>query len=480
MRYLHRRGARIAAALLILGATGCSVGRQSVPAMTDWPESFSRDGQAMTAEGAMPAEHWWTAFSDPQLDLLIAEALTGSPDLAAWWDRLDQARSLARKAGASQWPQLELDGGASRTGRWPDEAPDTYANDFSAQLFASYEIDLWGRVRSSKEAAVNSARASEQDFRAAAISLSANVGATWYELAEAREQLAVLEEQLAANAQILELVTLRFQHGRVGASDVLLQQQLVESTQGDRALAQARIKVLQHQLAVLLGRPPSDAPDISAAQLIELPAPPATGVPAELLQRRPDLQAAWLEVAAANARLAAAVAERYPRLSISAGGQTGAAEVMDLFSDWLGNLAANLMMPLIDGGSRAAEADRQEAVARQALHAYRSTVLTALQDVENALVREERQAEYLASLRRQVELTRVIFDRTKDDYLGGQTDYLRVLQAQTSLHSLQRRLLTAERELIQYRIDLCRALGGRWTLERPAVAGFEEDGRVSS
>ena len=138
------------------------------------------------------------------------------------------------------------------------------------------------------------------------------------------------------------------------------------------------------------------------------------------------------------------------------------------------------MMPLIDGGSRAAEADRQRAAARQALHAYRSIVLAALQEVENALVREARQAEYLASLRRQVELSRVVFDRSGDDYLGGQAEYLRVLQAQTSLQGLQRRLLSAERELIQYRIDLCRALGGHWTLERPAVAGFEEDGRKSS
>lgn len=480
MRYAHRPGVSIAAALLVIGAIGCSVGRQSVPAMIDLPESFSGDGAAVSAEGAMPAGHWWTAFSDPQLDLLIAEALAGSPDLAIWWDRLDQTRSLARKSGASLWPQVELDGNASRTGRWPDEGPATYTNDFSTQLFVRYEIDLWGRVRSSKAAAASDARASEQDLRAAALSLSANVAATWYELAEARAQLVVLEEQRTVNAKILELVTMRFQRGKVGASDVLQQEQLVESTAGDRALAQARLEILRHQLAVLIGRLPNDAPDISGAQLIELPAPPATGIPAELLQRRPDLQSAWLDVAAANARVAAAVAERYPRLSISASGQTGGAEAADLFTDWLGNLAANLMMPLIDGGSRAAEADRQRAAARQALHAYRSIVLAALQEVENALVREARQAEYLASLRRQVELSRVVFDRSGDDYLGGQAEYLRVLQAQTSLQGLQRRLLSAERELIQYRIDLCRALGGHWTLERPAVAGFAEDGRESS
>ena len=456
--------AAAALAICLCVPLGCSVRQPPPPPVNDLPAAYARTG------GQSRAASWWRAFDDAQLDALITEALGASPDLAVWWDRLDQARALARQAGAGQWPQTDLRASATRSAHWPEAGSDVYGNEFGVGLYASYEVDLWGRVRANRAAARHDVQASALNLRAAALSLSAQVARVWYELAEARAQIDLLDRQLAANEQMLELVTLRFQRGQVGASDVLQQEQLVESIRGQRALAAARRERLGQQLAVLLGRTPERAPAAEAARLASPPPLPATGVPADLLRQRPDLEAAWARVAAAHARLASAIAERYPRLSLTASGQTGGVETADLFSDWLGNLAANLLAPLLDGGSRAAEAARREAAAREALHAYRATLLTALQEVEGALASDARHAEYVGHLRRQVELATTVLARTEDDYRGGQADYLRVLQAQTSLQTLQRQLLTAQREAIQYRIDLNRALGGDIQLQRPGVA----------
>jgi outer membrane protein TolC len=315
--------------------------------------------------------------------------------------------------------------------------------------------------------------------RAAALTLSAQIASTWYQLAEAGGQIEILEAQIGTNEQILDLVTLGFRRGQVGASDVLRQRQLVESGRGELHLARARESVLTHQLSVLVGRTPQDPVDPSDAGLIDLPPLPRTGLPSELLQRRPDLRAAHLEIAAASARLGQAVAERYPRINLSGDIGTGGAETSSLFADWLGNLAAGIVMPVLDGNSRKAETDRQEASLREAVDRYRHAILTALEEVENALAEESRQREYLESLNTQLELANLVLDRTRDAYVSGQADYLRVLEALTSQQSLERRQLSARRDLIRYRIELCRALGGSWTPKRPAE-GATSSGRKPS
>jgi outer membrane protein TolC len=279
---------------------------------------------------------------------------------------------------------------------------------------------------------------------------------------------------------MLELMTLRFRRGQVGATDVLQQRRLVESGRGALSLAGANLQVLRHQLAVLIGRSPRDAVDDAGAALIDPPPLPATGVPSDLLQQRPDLRAARAELAAAGARVGAAVAERFPRLSLSASLSTGGAETANLFTEWLGNLAANLVAPLLDGGRRGAVVDQREAQLEQAFQAYRGAVLTALQEVEDALVQERRQAEYLRSLAAQLELADTVLERTRDSYLSGQVDYLRVLEALTSQQSLQLELLAARSQLVLYRIDLCRALGGDWDPQRPATTAASGGDREES
>jgi len=247
---------------------------------------------------------------------------------------------------------------------------------------------------------------------------------------------------------------------------MLQQKQLVESNRGEKAQAEARAKVLEHQLSILLGVPPQETVAPRVAALLKLPPMPKTGLPAELIRRRPDIRSAYYGVQAADSDLAAAIANRFPRLSLTAQVDTSVEHTRALFDNWLATLAANLVAPVIDGGLRKAEVDRTRAVAAEKLHAYGQTVLEALGEVEDALVQEQRQREVITSLDCQLTLAGQVVQRLRDRYIQGTVDYQRVLDALLTHQELQRSLLTASQALVQDRIDLCRAIGGGWTLEQ--------------
>jgi outer membrane protein TolC len=187
-----------------------------------------------------------------------------------------------------------------------------------------------------------------------------------------------------------------------------------------------------------------------------------------------------LRLEAAHQEVAAAVADRFPQIGLAAGVETSGPGSREIFENWLTSLAASLTAPILDGGTRAAEVDRTRAVAGERLHAYGQAILTALREVEDALVRQRQQALYVASLARQLELSRKAAEQTRERYATGgdeAEDFLRVLTAVQSYQSLQRRHRAAQRELLEYRISLCRALGGGWTLARPTPdAGRQEEG----
>ena len=191
---------------------------------------------------------------------------------------------------------------------------------------------------------------------------------------------------------------------------------------------EGQAQVLEHQLGILMGVVPGAFDWPRKTDLAELSPLPDTGIPAALVERRPDVRSAWYQVLAADRQTASAVSERFPRISLSAGiltsGDSGA-----LFDDWLASLAANLVVPLIDGGQRRAEVERTRALTRERLTLYGQTVLEALAEVEDALAGEEHQQAYLASLDRQLELAQNVIGRVRDRYLNGAEDYQRVLNA---------------------------------------------------
>ena len=349
----------------------------------------------------------------------------------------------------------------------------TYTTEYSIGLVASYEVDLWGRVRSNQQAAILEAQSSQEDVVAAATTLSANIAKTWYQLAEAKSQEALISKQLDTNLKVLKIISVQFKQGQTGASDVFRQRQLVESSRGQLVQIRESIILLQHQLSVLLGKNPDAWWSEQPIELITLPLIPQTGLPAEVLQQRPDIKSAYKTIQAADQRVAAAIADQYPRVSISAAADTSGANTNNLFDDWLANLAANAVGPLFDAGLRKSEVQRRQAILSEKINDYAQAILEALQEVEDALNQESYQQKYIENLQEQLRLARQVFESTRQKYLKGQLDYLRVLESLVSQQTLERNELTARRVLIERRIDLCRSIAGSWPIQRPAQAHLQ-------
>ena len=444
-------------ASLLLCACTPSVRQVRQPASA--PATFSRSGAA-----PLP-DRWWRSFNDPILNRLISHALKDSFSLRTAWDRLAQASARARKAGAPLIPAVNATVGGS--GNFTNSALGNTGS-IAIGLAASYEVDLWGRVRSARNAARMDVRASRESLTAAGISLSAQVATTWFRLVEKHAQLALLKRQATTNRKMLEVVTLRFRLGRSAATDVLQQRQTLEARRGELAQTTGQAKVLAHQLAVLLGKPPKTVVATPSADLAALPPLPRTGVPARLVTRRPDVRAVWYRVRAANHLVAAAIADRFPQLSLTVSGSNATTSVDSPFGNWLLNLAANLVAPLIDGGRRKAEVARTRAAASEALNEYGETVLRAFKEVEDALAREAAQVKLLGSLKRQLRLSSMVIDRARHSYTNGSGDFLRLLDAMLRHQGLQRSNLSARSALLENRISLYRALAGGWKMSRPS------------
>lgn len=420
------------------------------------PDNFSKNGQAQLSE------RWWLEFHDEQLNKLMSIALEQSFTLQAAFYRLKRAEAAYRVSTGNLLPSLDADNKFS-SNRNRVESTTSSSQNFSLGLTASYEVDLWGRISSLKEAAEFDMLGSEMDLETAAITLSSQVASTWYQLSEQRNRLQLLERQHGVNDKALEIIKLQFKTGKVGIEDVLQQQQLLESNMAEQARLQAEIDQSFHALNILIGEPPNSTAYIPLSGVLFMPQDlPATGLPAELLNRRPDVKSAFFEVEAANARLAAAIAAQYPALSISASINTSSASTSDLFDDWFSNIAANLITPLFDGGKLTAEVEQQEAISKEKLNLYNQTMLNALSEVEDALSQETQQRKYIAHVDNQLALATQSMEQIKNRYLKGTENYQRVLTALVSMQNLQQTQLKARQTLINYRIELCRSLAGGW------------------
>jgi outer membrane protein, multidrug efflux system len=428
------------------------------PEVIAMPAAFSPAGERL-----LPSE-WWTEFADAELNALVTRAVTHNFDLAAAWQRMRAARALLAREASALRPELDLE--ADFESRRPGGGD---GESFGLGLSASYEIDLWGRLDSAVNAERFRADAALADYRATAISLSAELSLAWFQLLEARAQSALLQEQIATNEQVLQMIRSRVGIGEVRGVDILRQQQLIEATRARKIDADSRIELLQHLLALLVGQAPQDEVAIKAAQfpgLAQLPELPSAGLPAELVRRRPDVQRAHLLLRAADEEVAVAVSARYPRLSLSASLSTDDQGANQLFQDWLRRLAANLVLPLIDGGRRDAEVERSRALAELRLAEYGQITLQAFREVEDALVLERRQHELIASLRQQLELAEQTYAQLRAEYFNGFGEYLDVLTTLTDVQETRRDLLAARMDLIEARIVLYRALAGGFATER--------------
>jgi NodT family efflux transporter outer membrane factor (OMF) lipoprotein len=437
------------------------------------PQTFS-----LYMPGAEPPERWWEEFDDTELNALVAEALYGNLTLQVAWARLKQSQALAVQFGSALYPDLTAEAGAlyGRRRTANGTAATNTVRDHSLGIFSSYELDLWGRIRSEHEAATLSAEATREDLNTAAITLAAEVALRWAGIISQQMQKKLLENQLKTNLTLLELVELRFRKGMVSALDVYQQKQIVEGVKAQLPLVEAGELLQRNELALLLGKPPRTPLAIDRATLPLPEGIPATGLPADLLAHRPDIQAAGLRLQAADWQVAAARADRLPAIRLAAEALYGPAELELIFSNWLLSLAGNLTAPIFDGQRRAAEVDRTRALADENLSFYRQTVLTALKEVEDALTNEAKQREHIQGLEQQMSAARKALEQAGERYRNGVIDYLPVLTQLLAVQSLERDLIQQRTVLLIDRISLYRALGGTWTQDLSPAAGLQATG----
>ncbi len=456
----------LALALPLLASAAClpydPVERPAPP--VDTPQGYTAGGEA-GAEPEALARGWWTAFGDPRLTELTARMLSGNFQLHAAWARLEQARAVAELAGAPRWPQAGLSVSAGRQRQRFGAFDPQESNSYSASVPMSYEVDLFARIGAEATAADLDARATRYDVEAAAMTLTAQLAETWFDLADLHLRRELLERQLETNETFLELVQLRFRTGLASALDVYQQQQQVTATRAQLTLIVSREQVLKNQLALLVGAAPQTLRTQTPEALPELPPLPAVGVPIELLQRRPDLRSAQLRVSAADYRVGAAIADWFPRLNLGASVGVAATALSGLFDidNLLWSIAATITETIFDGGRRAAEIERREGVVYERLAVYGQTFVTAIAEVDNALVLEAQQRANIEELEAQMEIAEATLREARSRYSEGLTDFLNVLTALASLHATELNLLTARRQLVSHRIQLVRALGGSWT-----------------
>jgi len=458
----------VLAAILLPWLGSCSRPTVEFPTSVNVPDAFSANGtEPMSAQ-------WWRAFKDEQLNALIEQAMTENFDLRVAWDRLAQVEAIAQKADAPLLPDLDLTGGARRS-RQETGGTTSRSSLYSAGLAAGYEVDLWSRLNSTSRAAWLDVQAQRDAVDTAAVTLSATIAITWYQLAEAKGQARIAREQIRTNEDVLKIVGVRRQKGVARAADYYRQRQLVAATEAQLIVAQEAVETLQYRLSVLIGRRPELAWQQAAVEFPDLTPMPEPGVPADVLLRRPDVRQSYHQIQAADQRLAAAIADQYPRISISANLETSSAtSVRDLFDDWLANLAANAIQPLFDADRRRAEVRRQEAAVAERINSWGRTILDALEDVEGALTRQRQQTQLIENLERQLDLARRTYSRNRESYIKGQIEYIRVLESLQSLQSLERNVVTARRVLIQRRIELYRSIAGPCDLPQPAQASVPE------
>lgn len=444
-----------------LMANACSPFAPSVRSFAEdpLPETFS-----LYPVQTPDPDPWWTALNSSALNELLAQAFAGNLSLQQAWARMEQARAVAAKAGADLYPDLSATGSTNHARqRSENGSADRFTTrNYALGLSTSYEIDLWGRIRSAQKAETLTAEAVREDWNATVIALAADVATTWAEILSRQMQRRLLEQQLETNRTYLELVELRYRKGIVTALDVFQQQQVVEEIRSQIPVVEAQERLRHNQLAVLLGKAPGTGLTIGAEDLPTFAPLPAAGLPADLLANRPDVRAAGLRLEAADWQLAAARANRLPAISLTGTAGYGPADMDLMLDNWILSLAGNLAAPILDGGQRAAEVDRSRAVIAENLAAYRETVLVAIREVEDALVSEYYQRRYIAALERQLEAARHALVEAREQYRKGVDDYLPVLTQIVAVQNLERDLIEQQTQLLIDRIDLYEALGGNW------------------
>lgn len=462
--------------LLVLGTglalAGCAVGPDYHPPEPLMPAGWEELSSGVTEAPASLAR-WWTLLGDPTLDDLVREAVSGNLPLREAVARVEESRARYRVARAAQLPEINADGSATRnlnSENGPFFGGDEYS-DFTIGVAASWELDLFGRVRRSVESATAREGQAEEDRRDVLVVLCADVAQSYVTLRTLQRRLAVARANLASQEQIFRLTETRFELGLSSGLDVAQASQVLASTRTLIPPLDLLLTVEINRMAVLLGQQPGTLHDRFASSA-PIPHPPETvavGLPVNLLRQRPDIRRAERDLAASTARIGVAVGDLYPRFVLMGSFGFDSTKVANLIEgpSRAFTVGPQMVWNLFDTGRLRALVNAEEALTAQALARYENQLLIALEDVENALAAYGRTREERGAVADAVAASTQALDLATLLYKDGVVDFQNVLDAQRTLLDFEERLAVTDGNVVRSIVQLYLALGGGWDPDAP-------------
>ena len=461
-RSLALYGAATAALVL----AGCAIGPNYHRPAVQSPASFKETG---TWKPATPGEQltrgkWWQPFNDPVLDELEDRIEVSSNTLLVAEARLREARAAATIAGAALFPAIGADGSASRSRTAArSSTPGTVGNSYAAGLTASWEFDLWGRVRRSAEAGRATAEASAADLESARLSIHASLAQTYFSLRVADTEQRLYNRIVHEYDRFLQITQNRYTQGIGTRADIAAAQTQLKTAQAQAIDIELQRSQLEHAIAVLLGQTPAGFSLVPADLKIQPPAPPEL-LPSEQLERRPDIAAAERRLAAASAQIGVAKGGYFPVLSLSGSAGYQSQHSGQLFNapNEVWSLGAGAVMPLFDAGKVRAQVRQARAAYDESLATYRQTVLTAFQEVEDNLAANSFLARESAVQTDALAAARQSATIALNQYQAGTVSYLNVVTAQTAQLNAERTSVQLLGRQLSASVTLLKAAGGDW------------------
>ncbi len=467
MKRLPVAAALLAAAIL----TGCTVGPKYQRPVAPAPEAWSTEGpwRAAAPKDSLPKGAWWEIYNDDQLNQYEHQLLAANQSLAAAQAHLNQARSLARVASAGLFPTMTADPSvagqrysANRPGS-PTPEPALTQSVYQVPFALNYEIDLFGRVRKTLEAANANLQSTAADLQNVQLVLSAELAADYFSLRELDAETQVVRDSISIEKKGLDLVNNRHAGGIASGLDLAQQQTLLDSTTTQLYLVQQQRSTFEHAIAVLTGNP---APSfkIPAVPLNATPPSVPLGVPSDMLERRPDVASAERLMAQQNALVGVAKTAFYPQLTISAAGGFQSISIGSLMTApsavWA--VGGDLLQPILNGGRNRATYAATLAAYDESVANYRQSVLVAFQQVEDGLSSLNALSQAAASQTAAVTSSRRSLELSNNRYVGGVASYLDVITAQDALLNNQRLATQLLGQQMVTSVYLVKALGGAW------------------
>jgi NodT family efflux transporter outer membrane factor (OMF) lipoprotein len=457
---------------LLLSA--CMVGPDYQQPENKLPASWSQAATGATLSKPADIARWWQTFNDSILSGLIEKAQTGNLDVFQAEARLQQARASRQLSQANLFPTSSLGVSASQTGSSVAAGSGKTSEFYRNGIDVSWELDVFGKLRRTIEAAEATEQAAQEDLRAVLVSLCAEVALNYVDVRNYQSRLRITEDNLAAQIETYDITNWRFLAGLTTQLDVDQAKLTVENTRATLPNLRSSLEQAKHRIALLLGQQPTSLNSL-LAQSAPIPVASskiAIGIPADILRQRPDVRRAERKLAAQTAQIGVAEAARYPSFNLT--GSIGLESLVyaNLYSASAKafQLLAKSVLTLLDAGRIRANINIQNALQQQALGLYESTLLTALGDVENALTAYSEEIKHRDTLKVSVAAASSALVLAKIQYESGISDFQPVLESQRALLIAQTQLTVSEAEVAANVIRLYKALGGGWHSENISKA----------